>query len=162
MFQCSLLIAKYVHTVSTFCTFKWKTLYFSIFLLYFLGCHRMMNERKNGIFVLPFLSRLRHCAMAFVAKKDPKCYCNYYHCDLHDSMLFCVSRERLLLSMRWFLLLSCQCCQLCLYQPKKRRKNWITQSIDWQILRYFNILKIDSRVGNTVAYAQNSLARVEW
>ena len=123
----------------------------------------MMTEWKNGISVLPFLSRLRHCAMAFVAKKDTKCYCNYYHCDLHDSMLFCVSRERLLLSMRWFLLLSCQCCRLYLFfnLKKKRRRNCITQSIDWQISRYFNILKIDLRVGNTVAYAQNSLARVE-
>ena len=49
---------------------------FPIFLLYFLGGYDKMNERKNGISVLPFLSRLRHCAMAFVAKKDTKCYCN--------------------------------------------------------------------------------------
>ena len=113
----------------TYC--KIRTLYrfvcsnekpFPIFLLYFLGWYNMMTEWKNGISVLPFLSRLRHCAMAFVAKKDTKCYCNYYHCDLHDSMLFCVSRERLVLSMRWFLLLSCQCCQLCLFFNLKKEE----------------------------------------
>ena len=108
-YTCFLLIAKYLQYLNSHDEMKKP---FPIFSLYFLGCYHIMTEWKNGTSVLPYLSRLPHCAMAFVAKKDTKCYCNYYHCDLHDSMLFCVSRERLLLSMRWFLLLSCQCCQL--------------------------------------------------